>query len=306
PSNDLAALSLMIKNHYNNDGTDFVLIIGDDLMVPMFKLKTSGSSMTPSDLKHFTMDGATDNIPDMFNGRIVASTAAQVTSILAKSIEFEKRSFTDMSGMKKFIGIASDEGSGPSDDEYIKSIEDSFAAGIGTSALHLQQADKENSTPMVLNKQFNAGAFWLTYIGHGSGYAWPSMARSYGVADIKGINNKGLVKPIIIDVACMNGKMSPGYFGTTFMSTETVGETNRLGAVAYFGGTVNISWHPPAVMAQGITFEHMKKRFTHLGESILAGQIYLAKNWTQADAVIDNLEWYHLQGDPSLNIVFQP
>jgi hypothetical protein len=77
---------------------------------------------------------------------------------------------------------------------------------------------------------------------------------------------------------------------------------SAFGAVAYYGGSVNISWHPPAIMARGIAFEQLDKKFHHLGEALLAGQMYLAANWNNQEQVIDNFEWYHLQGDPGLNL----
>jgi hypothetical protein len=144
----------------------------------------------------------------------------------------------------------------------------------------------------------------MTYIGHGSGTSWPSMNMSYSVSDVKNLNNKPAVKPIIIDVACMNGNLNAGMLGVTFMEAVPAGANDRFGAVAYLGGTVNISWHPPALMARGMAFEHLKKHFNHLGEAILAGQLYLAANWNYEEDVIDNFEWYHLQGDPGLNIQF--
>ncbi len=110
---------------------------------------------------------------------------------------------------------------------------------------------------------------------------------------------------MIIDVACMNGVIQEGYLGSTFMKTATNGEQNPFGVAAYYGGTVNISWHPPAVMATGIASEHLSKKFKHLGEALLAGQLYLAGKWNNQADVIDNFEWYHLQGDPGMNIQFQ-
>jgi hypothetical protein len=110
-----------------------------------------------------------------------------------------------------------------------------------------------------------------------------------------------VVKPIIIDVACQNGRLISGNLGSNFMKTDGA---NEFGAAAYYGGSVNISWHPPAIMARGIAFEQTAKKFHHLGEALLAGQLYLAANWTNQAEIIDNFEWYHLQGDPGMNIDF--
>lgn len=304
PSNDTNAIKNLIQQYYTDKGVDFVILVGDENTIPMFKVETSGSYRTPSDLRYFTMDGPNDHIPDMFSSRIVAKTAEEVAVQLGKAIQFEDHLYQNSSGMKRFIGIASNEGSSPSDDEYVKSIENKFKETLGVSVAHFHQNDSVNSKPTVLNTAFDNGAFWLTYLGHGSGSSWPSMNQSYSISNINQIRNNPVVKPIIIDVACQNGRLMSNYLGTTFMKTETSALQNTLGAAAYFGGSVNISWHPPAVMARGIAYEHLSKKFHHLGEALLAGHLYLAANWNNQEQVIDNFEWYHLQGDPGMSIEF--
>lgn len=291
------AISDLSLKHYKDSGADFVILIGDEKGLPMNKASTSGGS-TPSDLKYFTMDGPQDNIPDMFYGRIAASTPEDVKDRFAKIIEYDQKSAKDLKGFTRVIGIASNEGSSPSDNEYIKSIEDTFKTTWGYAPVHFYQNDKK-SNPTELNKELSAGAAWLFYMGHGSGDSWPSMYSYYDVSDASNIVNAEKVKPIIIDVACMNGRLLPGYLGTTM---DDVLSQNAFGAAAYYGGTVNISWHPPAVMAQGIAYEHAAKNFRHLGEALLAGQMYLSANWNSTTDFVDNLEWYHLQGDPGMVI----
>ncbi len=296
PEKTTAGIAAIIKAAYTDSGTDFVMLVGSETELPMFNAKTSGGS-TPSDLKYFTMDGADDNVPDMFSSRVVGLTSESVATLLAKSIEFDQKNFKDKTHLHHIIGIASNEGSNPSDNEYVQSIEKKFESAFSYSKTHFFQNDKM-SVPEKLNAALDAGAQWLVYLGHGSGTSWPSMYSSYGVNHIEKLRNERAVKPVIIDVACQNGRLVPGYLGSGFAKILT--GTEAFGSSAYYGGTVNISWHPPAVMARGIAFEHTAKNFTHLGEALLAGQIYLAKNWTSADAIIDNLEWYHLQGDPSM------
>ena len=46
------------------------------------------------------------------------------------------------------------------------------------------------------------------------------------------------------------------------------------GATAYYGGSVDISWHPPAIMAVGINRALAKKEAKTLGEILLLGQLY--------------------------------
>lgn len=293
-------LKPLVRTHYEN-GADFAIIIGDDREVPMHVVDTSGSSRTPTDLPYFVMDGGNDYIPDMFYSRIVATTSEQVKAQLAKSIEFEQKSNANLNGLRKVIGIASNEGYGPSDDDYVRSIGKNFESVLGVEAIHFAQDDK-NSNPEVINNTLNDGAFWLTYMGHGSGTSWGNTNVDYNIRSVAELRNSDAVKVTIIDVACMNGVVREGYLGSTFLKASE--ETGAMGAVAYYGGTVNISWHPPAVMAQGIASEHLSKNFKHLGEALLAGQIYLASKWSSSKDVIDNFEWYHLQGDPGMKIQF--
>lgn len=301
PQLALNLVSQLIRQHYTNDGTDFVMFIGDESAIPMYKVETTGSYSTPSDLPYLTLDGAKDSVPDVFASRITASTASAVQQQLKKAIDFEQQNYASAVGLKKVIGIASNEGSKPSDKEYIISINKEFEGGLNAETTLIHQDDALNSNPKVLNEKFNIGARWLTYIGHGSGMSWPSMATSYSTANIKQVSNEPSVKPIILDVACQNGRLIKGQLGTSFME---VGSETDFGASAYYGGTVNISWHPPAVMAQGIAHEQMSNNYKHLGEALLAGHLYLASKWNDLESVVDNLEWYHLQGDPGMRINF--
>ncbi len=301
PNNVTAAIQSLIKKYYTDFGIDFAILIGGEKELPMFRLSTSGGS-TPSDLPYFTMGGANDYIPDIFASRIVASTPANVAAQLAKAIEFEQKTYINNAGLKSSISIASNEGFNPSDKEYVLAIDKAFNDKLNIAATHFYENDPK-SNPKELNTKLAEGAVWLTYLGHGSGTSWPSMYSEYFVKDIAATNNKDAVKPIIIDVACQNGRLISGNLGALFMSTQST-QSNSYGAAAYYGGTVDISWHPPAVMAQGIAFEHIDKNFKHLGEALLAGQLYLATKWNNHSQVVDNLEWYHLQGDPGMNIQF--
>ncbi len=303
PNTTTQAVATLVKNYYDRKQADFVIIIGDDKMVPMFEVKTESSPKTPSDLKYFLMDGAKDLIPDVYSSRIVASDADQVKMKLAKVIEFEMRSYVDNKGLNTIVGIASNEGEAPSDNDYVQNIEKQFQSRMSFKVVHFYQNDKK-SNPTELNLALSSGAVWLTYIGHGSGTSWPSMNQEYNLSSFQKIQNKDAVKPIVIDVACMNGRLSSDYFGSSFTQVYGLASNDGFGAAAYFGGSVNISWNPPALMATGIAIEHSKKNFNHLGQAILAGQLYLAGHWDNADEISDNLKWYHLQGDPGMNIHF--
>lgn len=284
---------------YKDENTKYTyaLIVGDEYKFPVNYVKTSASSKTPSDLSYFTMDGGSDYIPEVFYGRLVVNEVKDVVNHVKKIIEYEKGDFADASGLKRAIGIASNEGSNPSDIEYVKQMLKPFVDNFGVETFYFFQSDY-NSTPANVNDVFSKGVSWFNYIGHGSGTSWPSMKSTYRTSHIANIIPNS-VKPVIIDVACKNGGLKYGkYLGERFMNAVKDGKPS--GAVAYYGGSVNISWHPPAIMAVGINGMVIEKKLTHLGDALFAGQMYLYDNYSNKTHVKDNFTWYHLQGDPTL------
>jgi hypothetical protein len=202
------------------------------------------------------------------------------------------------------LGIASDEGNSPSDVQYVNYFVGQFVDQFKLKPTFVFQKDYDASTPDNIIDIISAGTSWISYVGHGTGTAWASVAEnSFDISDIAKVKNAEKMKPIIIDVACQNGRLSKGRFGERWMnSTDKAG--HAIGAVAYYGGSVNISWDPPGVMTAGINRLVAEKKLAHLGEALMAGQLFLAANWAIASHIKDNLAWFHLQGDPSLLISY--
>ena len=290
------------RGEYKKEKFSWALLLGHEEIMPTNYVKTGSHDKTPSDLSYFTMGGRRDYIPDVFYGRFVVDSLQDLEVQVQKIIQFEQGSFSDKSGYKRQIGIASDEGYDPTDVEYLKNMQDPLERAFGIKPYKFLQ-EKINSTPENINRVLNKGAVWLNYIGHGEGSTWPSLhSRSYHSNDVKNLKGRGRVKPIIIDVACQNGRFTfDNRLGERFLN-ETKGENSLIGAVAYYGGSVDISWHPPAKMAVIINEILSKGKSDHLGKLLFNGQMELFKKHSDKKEVIDNLKWYHLLGDPSLRI----
>lgn len=298
---DVTKITAFFKSEYEANKYKYALIVGTDTLFPNHAVKTSGSSRTPSDYPYFLMD-SNDMIPDVHYGRIVASTPEEVKRQTKKWEDYQERR-ANTAALLSMIGLASNEGSNPSDEEYVRGIESDLGAAFGTVATHFAQ-NSDTSKPGPINEAFNKGAGYVTYLGHGSGTSWASTSTWYGVADIKKLDNANVQKPVIIDVACQNGTLKKGYFGETWMNAVD-SRGDAVGAAMYLGGSVNISWHPPAIMARGIVKKSIEQKLGVIGDAILAGQLYLLENYSDAEAVRDNFEWYHLFGEPSSNIYFK-
>lgn len=301
------ALDKMFKKEYDNNKFKYAIIVGDVTKVGTNLVQTQWSSETQSDYGFFLMDGNQDILPDAHYGRVVASTVQEVEYQSQKWINYEIEQ-TQASRKSRMIGIASNEGANPSDEEYVRSIEDMLVKKYKTQISHFYQDDPK-SNPTDINASFNLGAQWLTYLGHGDGKSWGSTGKNYSVEHVKLMANQNVAKPVLIDVACQNGKMNTGHFGERMVNENSKGylfyrDNPTSGVAMYYGGSVNISWHPPAIMARGMIKEQINQNLSRLGDIILAGHIYLMNNYSDLNAVKENFAWYHLFGDPGSTVSF--
>lgn len=279
---------------------DYVLFVGNEnTVVPDHRSTSNGNAA--SDYPYTLLSGS-DILPDILQGRIVADDEADVTIQITKIISYEEEPFTGAAGnwYQKASGIASNEGSNPSDEDYIEDVEAGLSTGNGTytSFDHFYQGSNTATTTNI-NNALNNGRSWLTYIGHGSGTSWGSTNTTYNNSSIAALSN-GFKMPVLVDVACLNGQFDSSYecFGEAWMRSGT--PESPKGAVGYYGGSVSVSWDPPAVMAVGCATRHFSTPVHSWGATCLAGQLYLVDQMGTGSDVVDNFEWYILFGDPSL------
>lgn len=287
-----------VQDKYAEEAFGYSVFVGHEDLFPSHYVQTSSSTVTPSDYPNFLMGGEGDKIPDVYYGRIVAQTNSEVVNQVKKMKEYTNKSWSNASGSKTHIGIASNEGWDPSDEEYVQSMINPLVRDLGHEAIYFMQAAGD-STVANINQRLNDGAIFLNYIGHGIGDSWPNISTGeYHSRDIKNLR-PGAVKPIIVDVACQNGRFNySNRLGERFMNETKNG--NPIGAVAYYGGSVDISWDPPAIMAIAINESIAKNEGKSLGQVIMEGQMHLIETYDDPEAALENLRWYHLFGDPSL------
>lgn len=298
---DFSSIQRSIKELYRNWKFDYALIIGSEDEFPTEFVVTSSDFETPSDMHYFTMGEGNDQIPDVYWGRLPVESPEELDQQVKKWLAFENRSF-DKNGYLRAVGIASNEGSDPTDVEYVQAMLSPLQDNYGVVPDYFFQDDPK-SIPTKINQSLNQGAVWLNYIGHGSGNSWSSIYRGeYHIDDLRDLNDH-VVPPVVIDVACQNGRFNrDGRLGERMQNLNGI-EMAR-GSVAFYGGSVDISWHPPAVMAVGINEKIVAENLNRLGPSLMAGQLHLIETYDDIVSSLENLVWYHLQGDPALKLPF--
>ncbi len=291
------AVKKFIQNLYDTEVVkpSYLLFVGNKTSMPGYMESTaSGSAATDYT---YTLLSGTDAVPDVLHGRIVADNEAEVLTQMNRWINYEKAPAKG-AWYPQGATISSNEGSNPSDKEYAQMTIDALKKGTYQNVDLFNQGDT-TATPANITNALTSGRTWLSYWGHGSGTSWGSTNGSFGNTQIQALTNSDKL-PIIVDVACQNGSWvnlaKP--FGKAWVTQESGGRP--AGAVGYYGGSVNISWHPPAVMAVGVSKYHFEKPVQSLGGSVLAGQLYLIEKMGTGSNVTDNLKWYNLFGDPSM------
>lgn len=284
----------IIKSHFERKKINNVILVGNDKIIPTFYVDTKFDTQTPSDYQYGIMGGESDSIPDVFIARIPVQSTQELKNV------FEKlTSVLNGIHFNKLLGIASNEGANPSDFEYMRNIINPMATAKNATSRFLDQNNLDSNRD-TFNSFLENGVDFISYIGHGSGFSWPSFNQQYEIEDLELVEHQKKF-PMIIDIACQNGRFSgEGRIGENFFLG---GNDHRLiGAAIYYGGSVDISWHPPAVMATGISRFLSQNKNVSIEDALTYGHFYLMNSNTPKEDIIDNLEWYHLQGDPGIII----
>jgi hypothetical protein len=274
---------------------DFVLLVGDERDLPTH-YENVGWQIAASDYP-FARHSSTNPFPSRFLGRVTASTVAQLRTQFTRFMNSEKAA-TDTLWHDRASTIASSEGFSPSDVQYAQSIE-KVLFNEGFSTVDRFYEAMRTANPASIRSALEQGRTWLSYFGHGSGTAWTSTNGNFTTGDVQALDNRGKL-PFIVDVACDNGAWTrlESSFSESWMNHEIQGEP--AGSVGYFGGSVKVSWHEPAVMAVGIADYRFRRQAALMGQAVFAGQIYMLEKLGLTRLTLNNLVSYNLFGDPSL------
>ncbi|MBY0371698.1 hypothetical protein K2X33_13520 [bacterium] len=284
-----------LKNYYNRsaDRPTYLLFVGNNTTMPGFREDTSAGPAA-TDYTYSLLEGG-DAIPDILYGRLLADTAAEARTQVKRWVDYEKNPAKGWP--TRGLTVASKDGVSPSDVQYAQQVQAALGKSI-TQFDELKEGDGSASPTRILNS-LQDGKSWVAYFGHGSGVEWASTTPWFNLKSVAKIDNAGKL-PFVVDVACDNASWvdMKKCFGKAWMTLEDNGDPK--GAVAYYGGSVSISWHEPAIMSIGIAKYHFEKPVYSIGGSALAGQLYLMEKMGVRKNTIDNLRWYNLFGDPSL------
>ncbi|MDA3911865.1 MAG: C25 family cysteine peptidase [Bacteroidales bacterium] len=324
-----------------DDGTasdpapSYVLIVGDhdgDYNVPAHSGET-GSHVT--DLYYGCYDGGSDNIPDLFLGRMSANTTTELQNILDKIIPYEMYTIPDGTYLDRCMLIAGvDATFAPKhgDGTLSYGIREYFNEAHGFSDIyayyyaytsgdyHVMSSNDAGASADIISK-ISDGVGFANYTAHCMQYGWadPAVVND----DIAGLNNVDEYAFMIAN-CCLSFKFD-------YSDYDAFGEqilyAQDKGAVNYIGTSNNSLWDEDVYWGIGLTSLGITQanvpnhNYSNTGQGaydgvmhehgesfdewfFTGGQMVFAAN-TQVQASTSGSkqyywEIYHNSGDPSL------
>ena len=281
-----------IQNLYDTEGVTFVVLVGDVAQIPYFN---NGGASDPS----YGFLAGSDSYPEAFIGRFSAENAAQVTTQVERSIEYERDAQAGASWYHQGMGIASSEGSGIGDDgeadwEHMDVIRAKLLDF--TYTLVDQIYETNGGSASQVSSGLNAGRSIINYCGHGYLSGWSTTGFSN--THVNALVNDNML-PFISSVACNTGEFQSGTcFGEAWMRATNGGEPT--GAVGFYGSTISMSWAPP-MSAQDETIDLLvsgeKRTFGGLSVN---GSCQMIDEYGSTGET--EMKMWTIFGDPSLRV----
>jgi hypothetical protein len=296
---DVDQIAQFISDYYYENGTAFVLLVGDIDQIESIRRSEGAGSNSPSD-NTFSFVAGDDYYPDLMIGRFSGETTEHIQTMVDRTISYEMNPDPNANWYKKGSGFASNQGPGDdneSDLEHLNNIRDIL---LNYTYVEIDQVYDPSGTVADGELAINEGRSIINYTGHGSNSSWGNGCPMNNT-NVDGLNNTGKW-PFIWSVACVNGEF---HIGTCFAETwlrATDSEGNPTGAIATLMSTVNQGWNPPmegqdemnAIFVESYS-ENIKRTF---GGISFNGMNQM--NDSYGSAGYDETFYWTLFGDPSV------
>lgn len=223
-----------LHNLYNNPppgipAPSFVLLVGDVEQIPTFTRSASASdrpycAVTP------------DLVPDMYYGRLPATSPSQLQTMLDKTLTYDQFTMPDPSYLGEVVMIAGmDSNYGQvwanGQINYGTSLYFNAAHGI-LSHTYLYPASGGQAAAIV--QDVSDGAAYVNYTAHGSQTSWSNPP--FTQANVNSLQNAGKYCLAVGNCCLAASYQIPECFAETWLRAP------NKGAIGYIGGSNNTYW----------------------------------------------------------------
>jgi hypothetical protein len=282
----------LVQTAYDTDKISYVLLVGDAEFLP-FHPGTSGNAAGQEADPMYGLVEGNDSYPDLVVSRFSVKTTAELDTMVAKAVQYEKTPDLQGDWYAKGVGVASNQGS-PTDWQRAEVLR-----GL-LEAYNYTKVDKQydpTANKNVLTQQINEGRGFINYTGHGSPFEWGTTGFSN--SDVDALKNTGKL-PFIVSVACVNGQFSnlADVFAERWLKAGTP-EAPR-GAIAIFASSTNQSWDPPTVGQLAITQLLTADQYNTIGSLFFHGSIAVLED--ASDSAEQTFQTWHIFGDGTTQV----
>jgi hypothetical protein len=254
--------------------------------IPGYPVRTS-YLWTVSDPGYASVNGE-DQVPDVAIGRLSASSVEEAEKLVEKLLAFEDGG-GDFAGRAVLVADNAD-GAGDFEGEA-NEIASTLFAGRSVERIYYSR-EGGNARPRILGA-FDAGASFLSYVGHGGTAVWASE-NIFNDWDVPSLAPQSR-QPFLMTMNCLNGLF---HFPALNSLGEQLVKAEGRGAIAAFSPS-GLSLNEPAHRYhKAVLAEILSGRHARLGDAILAAQ----EDYASSGAFPELLSTYHLLGDPALRI----
>ncbi|PKN74034.1 MAG: Gingipain R [Candidatus Cloacimonetes bacterium HGW-Cloacimonetes-3] len=296
-----------------NPAPSYLLIVGDVAQVPS---NTGATGSHPTDLNYVRLQG-TDYMPELYFGRFSATTVAEVTNQVNKTLMHEQYTMPSDAYLGEAVmiaGVDSNYGSSHANGQINYGTTNYFNAAHGINS-HTYLYPASGNSDAAIVSDVSAGAGYVNYTAHGDVTYWADP--NFTITNINSLQNTNK-SAFVVGNCCLTSK-----FDSAICFAEAWLRATNKGAVIYIGGTNSTYWDPdyywgvgykPPVVGSGSPFvanrtgvydgifhehnEAFADWVNNAGSMVLMGNLaVVASNSTYI-----NYYWeiYSIMGDPSL------
>ncbi len=268
----------------------FVLLVGDVADIPNWT--GVGTNNPATDLYYATMTDP-DFIPDLGIGRFSVAAEEEVTYLVDKTIEYEKRTFGGTAWLKKAVFMASEDNYSVTEGTHNYVISTYFdPAGIACDKLYTHTY---SATTQQVRNAFNDGRVLGIYSGHGATTYWADGPVFYQ-SDVEGLTNSDMY-PFVQSYSCYTGQYTLAEcFAETWIRQE------GTAAVAFWGSSVTSYWDEDDVLEKEVCRAQFADGFTWLSGMLDQGKWGLYQYYSGGGSTQRYYEMYNILGDPSVDV----
>jgi hypothetical protein len=271
----------------------YVLLTGDVDNIGYFTGQGPDNPLT--DLNYSLLSGS-DYLPDICVSRASVADAAQLDSLVAKTIKYEKNQWlngTEWCRKAFFIGSADAGNHTVTEGTHRYCMATIRPFGVICDSQYLYYSNTRQTTMDKLNE----GRAWCIYSGHGGETEWAEHSPQFDVAATHALANTDKT-PFVATFACLSGSYAS--VGECF--SESWIRAGDQGAISHLASSVTSYWTEDDTLQRRLFDCLYDSSYTWVMSAITRAKLWYFDQMGNNSTTRRYFEMYNLMGDGAVDI----